>query len=65
MQGLPPPKPPVAGACPNGAGAGDPNAGAAFGAWPNPPPPDDPNGVLDPNIFEFYTFYFNLSSLNN
>jgi len=56
MQGLPPPKPPVAGACPNGAGAGDPNAGAAFGAWPNPPPPDDPNGVLDPNIFEFYTF---------
>ena len=39
-----PPKPPGAGACPNGAGAGAPNAGVEFADCPNPPP-DDPNGV--------------------
>lgn len=43
-----PPKPPGAGA-PNGAGAGAPKAGVEFAEEPNPPP-EEPNGVLEPNM---------------
>ena len=58
-----PPKPPGAGA-PNGAGAGAPNAGVVFAEEPNPPP-EEPNGVLEPNmvLMDCYRALFEYLSL--